>query len=150
MVLFIFGLFTLLHGLTLFKLFPESMTNFMESTWTHCILNGTIGVYMIIVFSLVLFTNVHVTKDPNYMKTYELVGLGGGILFTAAVPAILLFVSLKSNSNLNIGIAMFLLTMVILLPFSYILFNTILTKTNGDKLPINDLVSLLMIPMNFV
>ena len=151
-VLFVFGVFTLLHGFTLLKMFPESMTNFMESNWTHCILNGLIGLFMIIVFSLVLFTKVPVSKDPKYLKSYQLVGLGGGILFAAAVPAILLFtfVKQKDKNNTNIGIAMFLLTMVILLPFSYIVFNTIISKTENDKLPINDFATLLMIPLNFV
>lgn len=151
-VLFIFGVFTLFHGLTLFNVFNESMTNFMESTWTHCILNGLIGVYLIVVFSLVLFTNVKISKDEKYVKSYELVGLGGGILFAAAVPAILLFVLLKNRNgeDMNIMIAMFLLTMIILLPFSYILFQTIITRTKSDKLPMNEFVTLLMIPMNFV
>lgn len=157
--LFVFGLFTFFHGFALLGMLPKQFIDILESPVMHCWLNGLIGVFLLSVYSLVLFTNVKISKDPHYTKTYKLVGLGGGILFIAAVPAILLYEYLKNakrNKDWTFVITLGLIVLSLFMPFIYILYTTLKKDPRAvltgqeERSPAGELATLAMIPLNFV
>lgn len=151
--LLFFGIFTFVHGLALLSFMPPVVIRFVESTVVHCVINGVIGLFLFIFYILVLFTNVKISKNERYTSTYKLVGLGGGILFMAAVPGILLYDYLTKNKdghNSLYIIALCIIMFTMLTPFFYILYISMLKGRNLDEIPWHEILTVLMIPLNFV
>ena len=80
-VLILFAVYTIIYGIGLFHVLPQSITNFLEYKHTENTLFIILGSILVLFYSLVLFTNVPIKKDMKYKKNYKLLGLFGGILF---------------------------------------------------------------------
>ena len=78
---FLFGLFSLLHGLDKFKLLPENISHVLEKKSTEVAVYTALGVGLTAFYSAVIYTDLPITKIPANYKKYKLVGLLGGISF---------------------------------------------------------------------
>lgn len=86
-VLLVFGIFSVFHGLAMLNGLPVSMSDFVLSRsfqFTFYILCGT---FMIIFYSLVLYTNVQISKKPENYDVYWIYAFLVGPSFLA-VPVI--------------------------------------------------------------
>lgn len=80
-ILVALGIYTIAYGLSILRILPNSITNIIEYRHTENIIFLLFGTMMVIFYSLVLYTNLPISKDPNHIKNYKLLGFWGGILF---------------------------------------------------------------------
>jgi hypothetical protein len=45
------------------------------------LLYGLMGLFLVVMYYIVIYTNIAVEKDSTYMKRYELLGICGGLIF---------------------------------------------------------------------
>jgi hypothetical protein len=64
----------------------EDVKNVFQSRLFIYLLYGIMGVFLVVMYYLVLYTNVDIEKDIKYKKRYELLGICGGLLFITSVP----------------------------------------------------------------
>jgi uncharacterized membrane protein len=82
-ILLLFGVFSLFNGLALLDLLSPAMTRYFESQWTEYVVFITLGVALVAFYSLVLYTNVPISKNRDSYDHYKLLGLFGGVTFLA-------------------------------------------------------------------
>lgn len=90
-ILFVFGCYTLLHGLSLLEHIGPSYARYIDHVNALIAVYGGLGIFMIVFFSLVAYTDIPIPKDKKETPTYEIVGIGGGIMFLVSLCAILLY-----------------------------------------------------------
>ena len=90
-VLFLFGVYTILHGSAMIRKSRHTHIDLIEHIYTIIALYGSLGIFMIVFYTLVVYTNAPISKDKTEMSKYELVGIGGGIGFLTALFAMLLW-----------------------------------------------------------
>jgi hypothetical protein len=79
--LLIFGIYTIIFGLALFNIYPNKYREILENKYTEYSVFISIGLLLTIFYSLVLYTNLPISKDMKYKQHYKLLGLFGGISF---------------------------------------------------------------------
>jgi hypothetical protein len=79
-----FALFTLVHGLAIMDVFPNSIINNIESKSVQYTVYTTLGLLCLIFYSLVLYTNLEIDKDPAHYGNYKLYGFLSGFSFLLA------------------------------------------------------------------
>lgn len=82
-VFLVFALYTLIFGLAILRVFPEAVASIFENTLTDIVFVCALGVFLIIFYSLVLFTSIPIPKKEDERNSYLTMGLGGGISFIA-------------------------------------------------------------------
>jgi len=80
-VLMAFGVVTILHGLIIFGVLPLWFEDFFASKVVQYTILTIFGLIMSIFYSLVLYTDVKISKNPEYNDHYLLIGLVGGVTF---------------------------------------------------------------------
>lgn len=146
--LLLLSIFTLVHGLSILNVFSESVNHAMESMIVQVLFNLAMGIMMTAFFAIIVFTDVNIPKDPSQKDSYKLVGFGGGLLFLATVPLLLVFYKywqpLRWQGVLLPGSIM-LIVVAILITLCFIA-TYLSTKTKSGK----DIASLIMIPLNLI
>ena len=148
LVLFIFGCYTIVHGVALLELIPKHISKIFNSRKVNRLVYTLFGIFLIAFYTLVLNTTL-IPQEPEAGRTYELVGIGGGILFLMGATALGIWICIDSGyRNLYAWIIAFL---VLLAAFIMNAFITIRKhrKTNNSSIA-NDIISLLMIPLGTV
>ena len=82
-VLVAFGMYTVFHGMCLLHMVPEAVARAGTSPRFVVAVYLLFGVGLLGFFSLILFTDAPISRDPKRTATYEVLGLGGGITFLA-------------------------------------------------------------------
>ena len=77
----IFGIYTIIFGLALFNLYPNKYREFLENKYTEYFVFIIIGLLLTVFYTLVLYTNLPISKDMKYQQHYKLLGLIGGLSF---------------------------------------------------------------------
>lgn len=77
-VLIAYAIYSIIHGL---NLLGYDVPNFTESIMFKSSFYILLGLFLIIFYSLVLFTQVPISKLQRQYQTYEILGLGGGVCF---------------------------------------------------------------------
>ena len=80
-VFLIFGLYTILAGLSLLHIFGSSWRHFFEQRQTEYTLVLALGGFLVVFYALVLYTDLPISKRPENNKYYLVLGLGGGLSF---------------------------------------------------------------------
>jgi len=80
-VLLFFGVYTILHGLALFGVFPAKYNALVEKKWVLYSIFLFLGSILTIFYCLVLYTDLPISKNKDDYSDYKLLGLGGGIGF---------------------------------------------------------------------
>ena len=77
-----FGVYTIICGLSLLNVFSQSLTDFIDSKNIIYTIYIIFGIIILIFYSLVLFTDVPISKDLTKHKLhYQIYGFIGGISF---------------------------------------------------------------------
>jgi Na+/proline symporter len=121
-VLFIFGIYSILHGLRILEQLHPTHADILTNIHVTIAVYTIIGIFLLIFYSIVLYTPYDVSKDEKERPTYELLGLGGGFMFLLSVCILLMWhihfnnISFKflrkSHSLLFLIILTFVLTYV--------------------------------------
>ena len=145
--LLVFAVFSIIRGLVKVNLFNSDI---VTSESTMYILYGIVGMLLIIFYSLVVYTDVKIEKDPANIEKYESVNLVHGITFVAMIPLFLIYNDVMDNMNslnnvfstTNLILSIWLLASVILI--------AVLTLKNNSKgkqnVGASDAITLAMIP----
>ena len=88
-ILFIFGVYALLHGLRLLEQLHPTHSDILINVYTTVALYTIIGIFLLIFYSIVLYTHVPIDKNDKQIPTYALLGLGGGFMFLLSVSILL-------------------------------------------------------------
>ena len=143
-VLLIIGIYSILSALTIFGVLPEW---FIDQQLVEFVLFTGLGAIMVVFYSLVLYTNLPITKNVNNYHYYFLLGLLGGITLIA-IPIILqsiyyivpVFHQLHSSvKTIIILVAFIIITLII--EYTYYLYKnnspTIQVLLNSSYIPDN-------------
>jgi drug/metabolite transporter (DMT)-like permease len=90
-VLFIFGVYSILHGLRLLEHLHPTHADILTNIHGTIGLYTIMGIFLLMFYSIVLYTPYNVSKDENERPTYELLGLGGGFMFLLSVCILLIW-----------------------------------------------------------
>ncbi len=80
-VFLVFGVYTILVGLSLLHIFRPSWRHYFEQRQTEYGLVLLLGSFLVVFYLLVLFTNAPISKNPENRNHYLVLGLGGGLSF---------------------------------------------------------------------
>lgn len=83
-VFVIFGIYTILLGLSLLHTLPARFRAVIERKSTEYTVMVVLGAFLIIFYSLVLYTNIHVDKKKENERYYVLFGIGAGVWLVLA------------------------------------------------------------------
>lgn len=86
-VLLVFAIFSIVHGLALMGVFSEKFHSRLESKEFQYPFYIILGLWLMVFYFLVIYTNVPISKDPSKMYNYRLYGYLGGLSFLL-VPVI--------------------------------------------------------------
>jgi hypothetical protein len=90
-VLVLFGIYSLLHGLDRFNVFPENFHSRLHARKTTHSVNASIGLILTIFYSLVVYTNLPIQKNNSEMSRYKHIGIITGLSFLIMVPLTLIY-----------------------------------------------------------
>ena len=83
-ILILYGFYTILAGLALLRLFSPNINYFFENKEFIYIIYSVLGISILIFYSLVLYTNVPISKNMvEYKHNYEIICYVGGFSFLA-------------------------------------------------------------------
>jgi preprotein translocase subunit YajC len=85
-VLFVFAVFSIIHGLALLGTFNESFHTFIESKPVQYSFYILLGLWLFIFYFLVIYTNVPIEKRKDNMYNYKIYGYLGGLSFILVPP----------------------------------------------------------------
>ena len=126
-VLLIIGIYSILSALTIFGVIPEW---FIDQQLIEFVVFTGLGAVMVIFYSLVLYTNLPLSKNVNNYHYYFLLGLLGGITLIA-IPIILQFIYYivpvfhdLDNSVKTIIILVAFIIITLIIEYTYYLYKT--------------------------
>lgn len=82
-ILLIFGVYTIIYGLNILEYIPEPYSEIMDQKETEYRVFIILGLALTIFYTLVLYTNLPISKDMKYTSNYKILGLFGGLSFLA-------------------------------------------------------------------
>lgn len=90
-VIALFAVFSLIHGCALLGFLPNGVDSFIESHLFQYSFYILCGLSMIIFYTLVLYSDLPITKDPNRKKDYIMYGYVIGTIFLV-IPVVWHFI----------------------------------------------------------
>ena len=115
-----FGLFSMMHGLALMGFFHGRVVSYFESKLFQYVVYSVFGVALIVFYSLVLYTNVPISKDENNRRLYWTYGYIGGasflvvpVLWEIAIRTFPYLARLSLRGQLAVITSMFILSGII-------------------------------------
>lgn len=85
-ILLSFAIFSVIHGLTMMEIFSTNFKHFIESKTFQYSVYLILGIWSVVFYTLVLYTNVPISKKVSEYEKYKLYGYWGGILFLIVPP----------------------------------------------------------------
>lgn len=86
LALLVYGIFTFFYGLYIFNVMRNILW-FYEKDITHYAVFSIIGVSLVILYTIVLDTDL-LSKDETQIELYKMTGLVGGYLFLMTLPLV--------------------------------------------------------------
>lgn len=126
-----------------------------------------IGAILLIAYFIVVYTDYNIDKDDRYNYRYKMLGICGGLIFILSLPLMYIFKQLLEGGlyktfRKNTSLTVFLCVISMLL--AYVTVNLVIKYNRDEKLKkmcadgrvhvktlsFQDIISLLLIPINFV
>jgi hypothetical protein len=98
-VLLTFAIFSVIHGLALLGVFPEGVHNLIERKAFQYPFYIALGLWLMIFYAIVLYTNLPIEKDMKNARNYKIYCYFGGLSFLL-VPVVWELIE-KFNPKLN-------------------------------------------------
>ena len=82
-VLSIFGIYTIIHGLSILHITNDKIAHYLEQQHIQYAIYITLGTTLLVFYSLVLYTNIPISKQNTEEARihYRFLGIGSGIYF---------------------------------------------------------------------
>lgn len=118
-----------------------------------------LGFLLVFIYSIVIYTNMHIDKNVHYERRYKIMGVCGGLTFIASVPMIYLFHKISDYGvvkaiNINIFMSIFLVMISLLLVsvLIYIGYSIIRDdkKCAEKSVSLYEILTLFVIPTNII
>jgi hypothetical protein len=122
------------------------------------LLYGLMGLFLVVMYYIVIYTNIAVEKDSMYVRRYELLGICGGLIFITSVP---IFFLLHMTLDHGLWFALkkyywatilaLLGCVVTILFFIYYAYTIISRDKQGcekGRISFHEVLTLLVIPIN--
>ena len=134
-IILLVGLYACMHGFVMLNLMPEVIENVFAMSTVHVCIYLKLGLYCLIFYSLVLYTNVPINKDNTRAGEYKIFGLGCALLFFASAPlAVMLHNIVDNDSGIFTVLNMVLLFIALIFITIYVFVVIIATsKQETDK-----------------
>lgn len=146
-VLLLFGIYTIAHGLALLELIYTSVGDHLNSREFNKVVYALFGVFLLVFYTIVTTTH-WIKKDPTQDMTYRLVGIGGGLLFLLGAVGINAWdAAYAGQPGLHMWIAA---ALVLLFAFIALTVFALRTRKRSDRSLRGEIVSLAMIPLGTV
>lgn len=101
-VLFCFGIFAVLRGLSLAKHLHPAHADVLTSIHIVVYMYTLFGLFLVSFYYIILYTNFPLSKDTNERITYELFGLGAGLTFLISMCVMLAWNIYHNNIDLRL------------------------------------------------
>lgn len=158
-VLFCFGIFAMLRGLSLAKHLHPSHAEIITSIHTIVFMYTLFGLFLLFFYSAVLYTNLPLSKDPEERTTYEMFGLGAGLTFLISMCVMLAWNIYNKNIRIRLisdvqdhNIMLLLLISFILAYLNIMLIMNVVKqhKKKNDESIQNALVDMTFLPLGAI
>ena len=140
-----FGVYSLLHGLSYIHVLDDGQ--FTENNQISLITYTVFGLILTILYSIIVYTNVRISKDITQYQRYKLIGIFGGLTFLIMIPLTLIYPKLVNFQITDIGMYLWSLLTVIILCLMYKILKDTSVLRKEDTLS-KDIITLVMIPLN--
>lgn len=117
----LFSIYTFFHALSILDFLSPSLTRFFNRYETSYIIYMIMSIILTVFYSLILFTDLPISKDPEHKISYEIIGLAGGILFFSTILILEVYRILINKNNTPL--------LIILLPCIFIFIGTVVFIT---------------------
>lgn len=137
----------------------QDVTDVVQARLFVYLLYGLMGAFLVVMYYIVIYTNIAIQKDVAYQKRYELLGVCGGLIFITSVPIFfLLHMTLDHGLWYSLKryywatIFALLGCIVTILTFVYYAYSIIARgregKKNAKNVSFHEILTLLVIPTN--
>jgi hypothetical protein len=83
---FLFGLFSVAHGLNKFGLLSHKNSELLERPSTETLVYAILGFGLTLFYSAVVYTDLPIQKDPANIPHYKMLGITSGLSFLIMLP----------------------------------------------------------------
>jgi len=80
-ILLLFGIYTIIHGFAILEIFPSKYNKFIERKQVLYTVFEFFGIVLTVFYSLVVYTDLPISKEKEKYNDYKLFGLTTGLLF---------------------------------------------------------------------
>lgn len=122
------------------------------------LLYGLMGLFLVVMYYIVIYTNIAVEKNTTYQKRYELLGICGGLIFITSVPIFFLlhmtldhglwFALRKYYWATILALLGCVLTILIFAYYAYMIIKRDRQDCQVASVSFHEVITLLIIPMN--
>jgi hypothetical protein len=95
--LMVFGVYTIIHGTDLIGRLPKPWADAILTRYNLYALHAIIGMYLLVFYSLVLFTNFPIPKKPDHTDRYLIEGMLSACLFLIMIPILYAIHTINDN-----------------------------------------------------
>lgn len=123
------------------------------------IIYGLLGTLLVVLYLIVVYTNISIEKNIKYERRYKLLGLCGGLTFIASVPIIYMFhrvfdhgFSYAIKHNIFISLFTFMFSLIVIGVLFYIGYGIIKddNKCRKKNVSFHEILTLFVIPTNII
>jgi hypothetical protein len=153
--------------ITIFKSVERIRTGIVHSDLVEIInerlfiylIYGILGLFLLVLYLIVIYTNISIEKNIQYERRYKLMGICGGLTFIASVPIIYMFHKIFDNGLMNaikdnvfMSLFSLIFTVITISIIFYIGYSMIKDDTKCEKknVSLHEILTLFIIPTNIL
>lgn len=131
MIYIAFSLYTILYGLSIFGILPEFLLHIFNHKYKSFIFYSILGVVLIILYGCILYTKLPIEKNTKHTLSYEILGVGAGMLFiVSAIFSLVRMLIFERGSSTNIILLIIVMLMMVAI---FIMYASYCVKKNMNK-----------------
>lgn len=145
----VFSIYTFFHALGILHFLSPQLINFFTHHGTSYAVYMVLAIILTVFYSLVLFTNLPISKDPEHKSSYEIIGLCGGILFFCTILVLEAYRTIINKKHMVFLIILLPCIFIFILTIIVIIYNaTYKKKKVGEKDDTTyNIISAMLIPL---
>lgn len=148
LVIVVFSLYTLSHGIYLLRTIRHKTFNSLMSSHTMTyVLYGLTGLFMIVFYSMIVYfgyiaEKLHITWKKDQVNTYKLMGIGTGVIFILSFILSYLYFNYRKVRRPEQYVLLF-----VILAMLYILYKIVIQTYDLIMSRYDMVATMLMIPL---
>jgi uncharacterized membrane protein len=154
-VLFIFGIYTFMHGLHKFHWLPHVISQYIVTRLNLYMMNLVMGLILVVFYVLVVYSPLNIPQKQDHKNGYILKGILPGLVFITMIPILMIYHSFRDNGLkggfVKDGLKISISSIIIVCMFTLIArFIIDVKKSQGEKgnIGVSDVTNIFMIPPN--